>query len=1184
MQAQLSALVAKAATELPTIRTRPEFEAAKARFVGPNGELTTLMKQMGGVPKEERPAVGRLINEAKGRLQAELDTALRRIEETELAAQLGPAPDPTLPSPDPGPGTRHPLTQVREEMCRILRKVGFTVADGPEVETEFYCFDALNTPSDHPARDAQDTFYFPASARFGNVAKKNPEEKYLLRTHTSSVQIRTMLQGAPPIRIVSPGRVYRRDTSDATHSANFHQLECLCVDRGVTVRDLKALLDYVFAALLGPGTKTRFRPHYFSYTEPSFEVDLSARHLPKVNKEWIEIGGCGLVDPTVFSTVGYDPAVWTGYAFGMGLERLAMLLYGIDDIRYFYQNDLRFLKQFRLSPVKISLNWLKDYVALDAPVDELTRAITFLGFEVEQAIALGAPRLDQVVVGEVLTREKHPNADKLSVCSVDLGPAGGVKTIVCGAQNYQVGDRVPVALPGAVLPGNFTIKQSKIRGQLSDGMMCSAAELGLGEDRGGLLILADRPALGLPLNDVLPPGDTVFDLEITPNRPDCLSHLGMARELAAWFRLELKYPELRGHDADVTVGERDGNIRVMTHLTEVRVDASADCPLYIAHRHRRREDRSEPRLAAGKTHVGRPAPDQQRGRRGQLRHARIRPAAACVRRPQAAGRTDRGAPRLRWGKDRHPRRQGACAQPAHARDRRCRPPRGSRRDHGRGKFRGRRRHDRPGPGMRDFPGRLDPRDLPAPRTFLRFLLSVRARRRSPFGARSGRPSPGPHSWSTAGGRPVGPIFTVGGEAPWTREIAVTSTFVRERLGFDIPEPDMRSALESLELAVRREEPASEGGLAWTVSIPSWRDDLDRPIDLVEEILRLHGTERIPPAVVTSPGLAAEDDPVVLFNRRATDYLVGHDFHECVNLTLRSAREVATWVSETAAQELSLSNPFVEDQSHLRPTLITGLLESLKLNQSRGVAVSRLAETGRIFIERNGHNFECAAVAFLVAEDPARRWLRREPMDFYGVKHHLAALAGLAGIDLERQPLEPVSGAYPGWQEGHAVAAGDMAHGWSARFGLLNLGLVKSLGVEGKVQAGIFAILPESLHAPAARRRFAEFGLFPAALRDLSLVVPADTPAAEVEKALAEAARGASGSAFALESLAVFDVYHGAGLPEGRKSLTFSLVFRRPRSDADRRGGQHRLPEDSGRRRAGLRLSHSKITPCPRPPI
>jgi phenylalanyl-tRNA synthetase alpha chain len=346
MQEQLSSLLAKASGELDSIRSRPELEAAKARYVGPKGELTSAMKQMAGVPKEDRPALGRLVNDTKARLQDLLDAALQRIEAAELAARLGPPIDPTLPSPDAGPGSYHPLTLVREELCRILRKVGFSVADGPEVETEFYCFDALNTPPDHPARDPQDTFYFPASARFGNVSRHRPDERYLLRTHTSSVQVRTMMRGSPPIRIVSPGRVYRRDTSDASHSANFHQIECLCVDRGVTVRDLKALLDHLFAALLGPGTKTRFRPHYFGYTEPSFEVDLSARHLPRVNKEWIEIGGCGMVDPEVFTSVGYDPAVWTGYAFGMGIERLAMTLYGIDDIRVFYQNDLRFLRQF----------------------------------------------------------------------------------------------------------------------------------------------------------------------------------------------------------------------------------------------------------------------------------------------------------------------------------------------------------------------------------------------------------------------------------------------------------------------------------------------------------------------------------------------------------------------------------------------------------------------------------------------------------------------------------------------------------------------------------------------------------------------------------------------------------------------------------------------------------------------
>ncbi len=346
MQAQLTALLAQAAAELPALTTRPAFEAAKARYVGPHGALTALMKQMGALPKDQKPLVGKLINETKTQLQTLLDAALARLAAAEIAAQLGPAVDTTLPSPDAAPGTRHPLTLVRDELASILRKAGFVIADGPEVETEYYCFDALNTPADHPARDAQDTFYLPADVRFGNVAKESSGERYLLRTHTSSVQIRTMLKGPPPIRIIAPGRVYRRDTVDATHSANFHQIEGLYVDKNVTVRDLKALLDYIFASLLGADTKVRFRPHYFGYTEPSFEVDLSARHLPKVNKEWVEICGCGMVDPLVFSGVGYDPDVWSGYAFGIGLERLAMMLYGIDDIRYFYQNDLRFLKQF----------------------------------------------------------------------------------------------------------------------------------------------------------------------------------------------------------------------------------------------------------------------------------------------------------------------------------------------------------------------------------------------------------------------------------------------------------------------------------------------------------------------------------------------------------------------------------------------------------------------------------------------------------------------------------------------------------------------------------------------------------------------------------------------------------------------------------------------------------------------
>ncbi len=786
--------------------------------------------------------------------------------------------------------------------------------------------------------------------------------------------------------------------------------------------------------------------------------------------------------------------------------------------------------------MKISLNWLKDYVALDASAEDISRAVTFLGFEVEQVIRTGAPRLEQVVVGEILTRVKHPNADKLSVCTVDVGPAGGVKTIVCGAANCDAGHRVPVALPGAVLPGNFVIKQSKIRGQLSDGMMCAPDELGMGVDHAGLLILQGKPALGTPINDVLPAGDTVFDIEITPNRPDCLSHLGIARELAAWFRLPLVYPQEKFR------GEVDDTPRPDL-LGTVRVDASEDCPLYTAH------------IITGIKIGPSPAWLQER-----LRAVGVRPINNVV---------DVGNyVMLETG------------QPLHAFDAR---------KLGGGQIIVRRAAD--GEKIVTLDGKeraLSSRMLViadavrpvvvagimggensgvADDTTSLVLECALFRRQSVrwTSKRLGLASDSsyryergvdPHStleaaWravdliiATAGGQVVGPVYQVGGDVPWKREIVVTHDFICERLGFDIPAADMKASFESLELHVVREEPTPQRGIAWTISIPSWRDDLDRPIDLVEEVLRLYGTEKIPASVVSMPGLVGDDAPIVRFNRRVTDYLVGHDFHECVNYTLRPAKELATWVSQTAAVELALANPFVEDQSHLRPTLVMGLLESLKLNQSRGVVVSRLCETGRIFIESNGQNLECAAVALIMADPIGERaWRTRAPVDFYTVKHHVTALAAAAGVDLALQPLVPVSGSFYGWQEGQSAAAGEMAAGWTARFGLLNLAMVKSLGIEGRVYGGIFAILPEKFAAGTLRRRYADFSLFPSALRDLALVVDAATPAEEVRETLAKTTRAALGGAFVLESVDVFDVYQGSGLPEGKKSLAFSLVFR-----------------------------------------
>ncbi len=318
----------------------PSLEQSKGAWIGPQGKFTGLMKQLGSLPKEDRPAAGKLINAAKIELEAALSA---RREEIELkAAQPKEPTDWTLPGRRRAVGRLHPLTQVTDDIVKAFRKLGFVVADGPEIEDEYHCFDALNTPADHPARDLQDTFYV------GNNSKPETSNSRLplLRTHTSSVQIRVMKSQPPPIRIIVPGRVYRRDNADATHNPTFHQIEGLYVDKGVTVGDLKGTVEAVFKDVLGSDVKLRFRPHYFSYTEPSMEIDFTNALVKKLGKDWLEIAGCGMVHPQVFENVGYDPEVWTGWAFGFGIERIAMLRYGITDIRLFYENDVRFLRQF----------------------------------------------------------------------------------------------------------------------------------------------------------------------------------------------------------------------------------------------------------------------------------------------------------------------------------------------------------------------------------------------------------------------------------------------------------------------------------------------------------------------------------------------------------------------------------------------------------------------------------------------------------------------------------------------------------------------------------------------------------------------------------------------------------------------------------------------------------------------
>ena len=337
MVEELENILKDATLAISNASTIDELDKLRLTFLGKKGIVTIIAAKMKDLGKEEKPAAGKALNKTRSVINDALEAKVLNIQEKE-DKKIGENIDVTLPgNPLPRVG-RHPISQMLSEAVNALRRMGFSLANGPEIETEWHCFDALNTPEDHPARNESDTFYF-ADGR-------------LLRTHTSTVQIRTMQNNEPPVRIISPGAAYRRDEIDATHLSQFNQLEGLYVDKNVSLADLKGTLEYLLHSIFGKETRIRFRPHFFPFTEPSFEIDILLQAQGKQPK-WIEVAGCGMVDPNVFLEVNksrgdnnYSPDQVSGFAFGLGLERLAMIRWGISDIRLLIENDIRFLHQF----------------------------------------------------------------------------------------------------------------------------------------------------------------------------------------------------------------------------------------------------------------------------------------------------------------------------------------------------------------------------------------------------------------------------------------------------------------------------------------------------------------------------------------------------------------------------------------------------------------------------------------------------------------------------------------------------------------------------------------------------------------------------------------------------------------------------------------------------------------------
>ncbi|MGF1483824.1 MAG: phenylalanine--tRNA ligase subunit beta [Opitutales bacterium] len=783
--------------------------------------------------------------------------------------------------------------------------------------------------------------------------------------------------------------------------------------------------------------------------------------------------------------------------------------------------------------MKLSLNWLKRYLPdLEATPEELERVLPMIGLEVDAVEHFGLPPIENLVVGEVLSREQHPNADRLGVCQVDAGE-GAPRQIVCGATNYKVGDRVPVALPGAVLPGDFKIKKSKLRGVESAGMLCSAKELGLGDDHAGLLILDAHPAVGTPLNDIFKETDVVFDAEVTANRGDYLSHRGVARELAAWYALDFV------ETSTAVTAARSAQPTGESLLRDLRLETPA-CPYYLA-------------WCVQGVKIG-PSPKwlQQ-----DLQRVGLRPISNVVDITNWI-LMDLGQPLHAFDAKKiggetivvRQAREGETITTLDEKKRTLSPEMMVIAD-----------AEKPlviagvmgsldaevDAGTTDIVLEVawfDPGSVRA--TSRRLALSSDSSQRfsrnvdPQFAAVAARRAID-LILEVAGGTLAGPEIAVGTPPRGETIVEVSGDYIRSVSGFPIPDAEIEGIFQRLHFGL---EPRGSG--QWQVTVPSAKWEVTRPVDLAEEVIRLHGADRIPQRLVHSVGLPREDAPLARFNEAVSDYLVGQDFVECVHYTLRPGDESERWFGEAQAPFLRLDSPLTSEQSHLRSSLLPGLLDALALNLNNGNDVRRLFECGRVYRAHAGEVFELASAGFVLLQVPSvRGWQPVPPADFYTAKAHAAQLFALGGVALDDSQIERIDD-WPQVQSGHGARVYAWPQeGFGGWFGRVSFDMLKAWDIDQPVLFGEVSFLPEKLGAllDAPLVPFRGFSSFPPSTRDVALVVDAALPADSVRRTVVTAAQAACGDAFALEQVSVFDVFSGLGLPDGKKSLAFGITFR-----------------------------------------
>ena len=777
--------------------------------------------------------------------------------------------------------------------------------------------------------------------------------------------------------------------------------------------------------------------------------------------------------------------------------------------------------------MKISLDWLSQYVDLPDPAEELIDVLPMLGIEVEEGDEGPSVSLDKVVVGKVLEKTQHPEADRLSVCSVEVG-AEAPAQIVCGATNFKPGDRVPVALPGAKLPGGFKIKKSKLRGVASEGMMCSAKELELGEDDAGLFILSGEPEIGQKITDVVSKS-TTLELEITANRGDCLSHLGVAREVSAYYQTPTRFPAVN-NSAEPTDTATGNSL-----LSSLDIQSS-QCPYYTA-------------WSVKGVKIA-PSPDWLIER---IESIGLRPINNVVDITNFV--------------------LHETGQPLHAFDLE--------------KIAGSAlvvREAKEGEKITTLddqeralsPNMMVIADAEKPLVVAGIMGSVDAEVDNsttdivlesawfhPGSVRATARTLGLHTDSSqrfsrdvdpagvefaarraidliaeiAGGSASSEFISVGETPRTSRTIEIETDYVEERCGFEVSTEDLTASWKRLGFEV-------EGTSPIRVTVPSYRSEVDRPIDLVEEFLRIRGTSDLQGSKFLSPSLIRDNEPAYDLCDRAVDNLIGQGYQEACNYSLRSSDELASWFPEINQEDLALGNPLTADHTHIRASLLPGLVEVLAHNQKNLNDLNHLFEIGRVFQPGPRGNAELISIAWVNTQANSRKnWKEEESSDFFSLKNSLERLLHAVGLNLPKGLWQSTEVQLP-WQSGYAATLGDVHRNkLGIGLGTLSLNLTKKYDLKGAVLAVEILIDPVLLAKQKKPHPFSSFSTFPPAIKDLSLVVEKTEPAEAVREKVQEIIHQTIADGISLDPVIIFDVFSGKGLSVDKKSIAFSLRIR-----------------------------------------